>query len=492
MAYSAQINRLRWLVAALIMAPATGNVALSSYVGSQTHYVSATATGADDGLTRETAWSVDQYRANAVAGNRVMFIEGDYQLQAVDDKWGSPLNPIHSGEPGNPLIVFCEYRAALLADTSPNRVVISVHGATASGGLTLRFKDNVYFEGFYTNEADYTSPQVPDGMVVGIHESSNCRISYCRVQILPHAGGSGFNHAALRLERTTNCHVGDNYVNGQVGGNTSCILIYGSKGYQIYHNLCIGGTNGIYLKGDNTPGAGQYLIEAPAGVYRNVIQDVANGIFVGGPKPASGQIDYTDIYCNIVRAATTCALRLISYDAISPRRVRVVNNTFEVTSIAPAMVFTQSSADLNTVLLPGSALLYCVVDNNIFAVSSASTTVRLIQCESEYNITMIERATWNNNSSFNTRTDSRYIDLSKDGTQLTPAGWQARGHQNVTTGDPLFVDSSAGDYRLQSSSPCAGNAPDILNLRGNGTSFLINRGAYIFPDQNDVMGVRAT
>lgn len=490
MAYTVKRNRLRWLIAGLILPPPDPPPELpqSLYVGTETHYVSSTADGTGDGLTRQTAWSVDQYRNNAQPGNRVMFLQGTYDIPGVDDKWGSPLNPSATGTPSQPIIVFCEYRGSLLPTNSPNRVVIRINGSFASGGITIRGKQDVHFEGFCSSEADYTSPQVPDGMVVGIHESTDCSISYCRVQVISHAGGSGFNHAALRLERTLRCRFFDNYVNGEIGGNTSCILVYGSKDYEIEHNRCIGGTNGIFLKGDNTPGSGQYLIENPAQVHHNFVSSIENGIYIGGPKPASGQTEYLRIYCNIIRDATTCALRLVGFDGISPSHIQIANNNFEVVATAAAIVFMQTTADLNTVLLPGPALINSLSKNNIFMVTALSSVTRFIQCESEYNLEMLERIEWNDNSSFNTRVDNQYIELSKDSTQLTPSDWDARGHGVTTTDDPLFIDRINEDYRLQSGSPCLNNATDELDILGNGAAYIVNRGAQI--DNSQTIGVR--
>ncbi len=78
------------------------------------------------------------------------------------------------------------------------------------------------------------------------------------------------------------------------------------------------------------------------------------------------------------------------------------------------------------------------------------------------------------------------------GAQHTFAQWQAAGQDSVApTGinaDPLFVNTSSGDFHLQAGSPARNRGVDILDLDGDGsTTDIINAGAYI--TGNEVIGI---
>lgn len=62
--------------------------------------------------------------------------------------------------------------------------------------------------------------------------------------------------------------------------------------------------------------------------------------------------------------------------------------------------------------------------------------------------------------------------------------------QNGSTGDPLFEDPDADDWRLQVGSPCRNAGTDYLNLKGGGTGAAIHLGPYITDDMSDRFGCR--
>ncbi len=76
-------------------------------------------------------------------------------------------------------------------------------------------------------------------------------------------------------------------------------------------------------------------------------------------------------------------------------------------------------------------------------------------------------------------------------TSLSFASWQAMGQDNASpasrVADPLFVNESSGNYRLQTGSPARNAGVDVLDLNGNGSrTDSITLGAYI--TGNEIIG----
>lgn len=445
-------------------------------------YVSASATGGGSGALNDP-WTVAEYRANAAAGNLIIFLPGTYNLSTAindnDERWTSPMCPDASGTEGNPIVVRAQYDAALLADDSSLRSIINITGSYLTGALAVGSRTDIVFRGFSVDERNFTAPQVNDGLVAGAWNSSRIKFQYNRI-ITDTALGGGINHAAIRFETTTACEASDNKVTSPGVYSEECgILLYGSTQTRLYNNEVIGGRYGIRIKGDTID---QQLYN-PLYIYNNYIHDSTFAcLSLGGPSPATGT-ETCDVHGNLIlHTGSGPALFWQSFDVDSPAYFRFVNNTVVSTAGFSAMLMW-NGAGADGTIATGSFMR-----NNIFYANHAADVRYIYSDTGAINDTILARIDSDYNLFDGQQTDNRFI--SNANGDRTLAVWQAGGQDtNSVISTPGFV--GGGDYKLAGGSSGIDAGIDILDLRGGGTGGAVNIGCYALADQSDEIGVRA-
>lgn len=447
-------------------------------------YVSASATGTGNGGYL-APWTPAQAATNAVAGDVVMFLAGSggaYVLTSHvggsgNDRFIGAFRPANSGAPGNPIVFRTEYYAALLADDSPNRTVLSHDGAYGCPTLSSEGRSYITFRGFFVNEAT-ARPDGDEGTLC-LTNGTGCRAEYNR--LIGTNTNYGTNHPGVRLERQVSGAVVDNKISNYgptVGENSAGIMVYSSNSYELAHNEIFGCSTGLFLKGDS----GGVRIYNPASVHHNNVHNCTFPLNTGGPKAPQNQTYTLDVYQNIFWSSNSngAAWLLHVYDTISPTYIRPFNNVFAGNSGLQGLLYSTGGS--------GDAFTGFVFRNNIWYNLGSYALVNA----GPISETLFYRCDFDHSCWYNTGTT--VVITSTGNKTLTQFQADGKGANDIKT-NPLF---QPGSFKLQttalgyaSNSPCLSRGVDEMQLLGGATSDPINYGCYILPDQSDVIGVRA-
>lgn len=385
----------------------------------------------------------------AQAGDIVIVKPGTYNAAAASgERYIPAYNPANSGTAGNPIIFRAE-GTVYLQSTNGNGPVMGSFG-----------RHYIIWDGFYVDE-EYVNT-VSDTGPTGIWWANNCQIINCTIK--GYARWSADNHNAIRIEGTRNAIVRNNriynvYWTSGSHSNCAAIMTYFSEDLLIEHNEIYNSICGIFLKG-----AGQDPQNRRQTVRYNLIHNVSIGMRIH-------RVWDSNIYQNVIRNISGDAIQFIGFPDPSPRNIKIVNNTIY-------------GAGLGMYLAFGADQTGNFVHNNI--ISNMSGHVINANEVSLANISNKGLMQFEHNVYF---AFNRHSIIGS--TNYTFSSWQTATGQDMVSPaslntDPLFVNPTVGDFRLQPNSPARNLGRDILNLTGGGTSATIPAGAYI--TGNEVIG----
>jgi hypothetical protein len=235
---------------------------------------------------------------------------------------------------------------------------------------------------------------------------------------------------------------------------------YGCTNLDIYNNEIYDCTFGVDFKGSNTN----------VNCYNNYIHDVTRGSFILAHQ-GGATLTNADIYQNVIDTNTEssegsgCFVVHAPQDAYSD--VRFFNNSvYNMWRIT----YVENSSPSDTLEM----------FNNIFEMRDTRTytSYSLSVAEALADITF-----WD----YNCYVPSNQTHYISDGFKETE--WDAQNDINSIDADPLYTDEAAGDFTLQSGSPCLGAGQDRAQLLGGLATASINMGAYITANQTETVGV---
>lgn len=380
--------------------------------------------------------------ARATAGSYVQCAPGVYIGTLVNSRWSAPFKPANSGSSGNPIVFFAQYPGAynegstslyseLRADTTAIRAAV----AGITGG-----QDYIIFDGFVFDQT-YSYPRPSNGnfCIGSTTGANNCEIR--RFLCLNQEQPSGDNYSNFFVEAATNFRLTDTRGRGgNTGGEGDLITMYGCVNFMLEHNECIDMRIGMYAKGSN---GSTYNSGTMRYNYGEGITD--KWLMASVVEPTLG----IDIYQNL---AVECIQAWRADPAgEGPNHCRLYNNTF-VNSVAStdrheALIWFEGTVP------PSGNEWY----NNIVANTSASSTVNLGCIQMTTAITtafsILDYNNYYNAGSSLYFSDNQDNDTS--GSWMNFASWQSfvSDEANSITSNPSFVNSAAGNFRLNTGSP---------------------------------------
>jgi hypothetical protein len=390
----------------------------------------------------------------AQAGDIVIVAGGTYtSSEAGSAAREEPFyQPANSGTAGNPI--------TFQTDGDVVAFVISSYVGPQIGAYQREY---IVWDGFTINEVDSTS--AADTGPVVLWESEHCTVQNCIINGTTTAFGD--NHNGVRIESCDDCHV----VNCDISdiddsidsGNASCVTFYESTNCTVDRCTLSNATYGVFVKGAN-PG--------PVDIFRNLIHDCPIGIKYDGIEAGGG-----DCHQNILYDCTAgFTLLTISGGNPHPQNVRIINNTIH-SSGAGSRAFNPGGTDAagwdgieikNNIVYEGQW---------IFESDTMSNATWLGVVGASPSAVEIEHNVYNGETSVFGRVPSN-----QDYATWTAATGTDVASPASSRSDPLFVDDTTRDYRLQSGSPARLSCPDILSLFGGGTC---DAGARQFADNGD-------
>lgn len=392
----------------------------------------------------------------AQAGDIVIVREGVYSTSGTGSRWGVAYQTANSGRSGAP-IVFQADGVVILTLTSSRGPVI---GASGFDGPR---RDYITWRGFTVFEAN--APSTPDTGVAVLAGTIGSTIEDC---VLDGNGDPGFgtNHPGVRIEwaenvSVRNCLIYNFRTSGVNGHNGAGIQIYNSGNVVLEHNEIHSSGSGIFLK---APGADSNAPLARFTIRNNYIYNVWGSGIAVHRSPNTPQ-EPVLVYQNIVRDSGFC-MTIWAFDrgSTDPRNTKIINNTVYNCNV-------------------GIWVSYDLTDNAGHLVQN-----NIIQNSREYAVNFagavdnlsLSRINFKHNLYYN---NSRFAIVHTS--NHSHPSWRSTFGQDSEQpasfeSNPLFVDATNGDFRLQTASPALGAGIDYLDLNRNGsTSDPITLGAYI-------------
>lgn len=376
----------------------------------------------------------------AQAGDTVIIAAGNYSSSQSGSasRFDSFYNPANNGTVGNPITF------------QANGIVTLTISSYQGPQIGANSRSYITWSGFTIDESLGTS--VPDTGPVVFNQSTGSILK--NTVIVGSISSFGDNHNGVRIEACNgvtiqNCWI-RNIHDALDDGNASCVTLYQSINCIIEYCTFNDSFYGVFIKGAN-PG--------PITVRRNIAYDCLVGFKFAGIE-AGGSDCYENILYDCSAAFTALT---ISGGNPHPVNVRIINNTVHCSG-AGSRAFDPGGD--NTNFWDGIE-----VKNNIFlngqwswfsdtmpdAEWQAAVGPAPSPFEIEHNVYFGATSVFSrvpSNRDFPTWKTALGCDLA------SPASLEA---------NPLFVDSTNRDYRLQAGSPARMGCPDILGLYGGAT-----------------------
>jgi len=400
-----------------------------------------------------------QAMTNPVAGEICGWLEGIATGTASGLRYEPSFNPANSGTSGNNIVHIAKnpacYSTTGYTELRSGGTVVG-SGGPAFGALA---KDYISWMGFYTNESSPNNTGVGDSGTSVIWTSTGSVMAYCK--FLGTNAPTNDNHAAVRTENCLSAHVHNNYINGYKydtgtgSTNQAGIQTYETSLTIFEHNEIIDCADAFHFKGRDHYGNTIRFNKA-----KTLSLSFARiGGFILGPQGERNQI-----YQNLTIGARYDFE--IAHSASVPAAVTgtdIFNNTSYATtgiSSAVGLYFTDVSL--------GAGNTY---KNNI---SYASGRKAHVGTEASWLSAqdLVDSFAMDYNCAF-AMTNWADGTSSSDFNDASLATWQSvtTADDNSINADPLFVDPSADDFRLNTGSPCllAGDAGQNMGcyLTGN-------------------------
>lgn len=407
----------------------------------------------------------------ATAGDTVLITAGTYSTAGTNSRYEVAYNSANSGSAGNPITYRCATDlACTLTLSSSGGPVIGACGT--GGGCGMGAVDYITWRGFVIDEAN--APSRSDTGPVVFVSTTGSKLEYSH---LDGNGNPGFgdNHTGVRIEGSSSITVSNNIIHdfttsGVSAHNGAGVMVYESYNLTIEHNEIYQSGSGVFIKQQIAGGA----VASSNYVRLNLVY--GSGACVDGilmHRMASSAALYY-ITQNIVYGCEYSGIALRSFDATEgPYNVDIVNNTVDNAStggainLQGALIANENARVFNNILYGSNAGLYSQNVN----ITEASVVSRY---ESEHNV-------------FYGNTNA--VEISNAGhtgsATYTVATWKSGSSQDSVapaagSSDPLFVNATTHNYRLQGGSPYLSQGVDVLDLDGDSsTSDNIPAGSYI-------------
>lgn len=388
----------------------------------------------------------------AQAGDTVIVRAGTYSASGTGSRWGVAYRTANSGRAGAPIIFQAEGSVVLTLSSSRGPVI----GASGFDGPR---RDYITWRGFTIHEAN--APSTPDTGPIVLAGTVGSTIEDC---VVDGNGDPGFNdnHPGIRIEGShdvlvRNCRISNVRTTGVNGNNGAGIQIYHSGNVTMEHNEIYNSGSGIFLKAP-MDGSGFFNIR-----YNHIYNVSGSGIAIHrSPNPANSPIN---VYQNVIRDTRTC-VNIWTFDqgSTDPRNAKVVNNTLNNCEVGIGI-------SGNLVNNAGHIIQNNIVTNaSDYAINFAGDVSNLQRSRIyfEHNLYFAYRRfaiAYTTNHSLSSWKDAFNQDSTNPASRDT---------------NPMFVNATNRDFRLQTNSPARNAGVDILDLNRNGsTTDLISLGAYI-------------
>lgn len=395
----------------------------------------------------------------AQAGDVVIVREGTYSTSGTGSRWGVAYRTANTGRPGAPIVFQADGTVVLTLTSSRGPVI----GASGEGGR----RDYITWRGFTVFEAN--APSTPDTGVAVLHATIGSSIEDC---VLNGNGDPGFgdNHPGVRIEwgenvSVRNCLIYNFRTSGVNSNNGAGIQVYNSGNVTLEHNEIHSSGSGIFLK---APGSDPNAPLARFIIRNNLIHNVsATGIAVH--RSPNSEQEPILVYQNVVRDSAIC-LSIWAFDqrGTDPKNAKIINNTFY--NCRTGVNISNNLIDNANHLVQNNI----VQDSRDYAVNFAGAVSNLSSSRIHFKHNL-----YYNNARFAIVYTSNHSFSSWRSTFGQDSAQPASIESN-----PLFVNASNGDFRLQSASPALGAGIDYLDLNRNGsTSDPVTLGAYVTGDE---------
>lgn len=425
----------------------THYVAPFASVGAANDYTDLGQPAYDASVSSGTPTTLGTAMAHAVGGNKVRCSPGVYVGNLTGSRNTPSFRPSGIGTSVNPIIFFAQYPAAYNWGSTSLYSEIRRPGAL-SGTLcpamgAVSGSNYVFFDGFYGDEEQTLSAPnrglfYAGGGVTGVQYR---RCAFTRGG--DYTGTSGHNPNAIYFEGTVNSVVTDCYFSGRVRvypsnlRQTGNIEVYNSDGYLLQYNTHDGNYTGQYIKENDDPTYstdGRMCYNRFLNVQRGLLQQ----------QGVANEIDHNLVYlCNASDAFA--AIDLIGGPPRPNKDYNIHHNTLVVGGPA-------SGWDINS-----SEIVTSEFKNNIVYAESGHTG-RMVLFSGT--ISLWDWADWelDNNCYYSVGGTYTFSSLPAGAAISGIAAWRTEtgDEANSITSDPLFVNASTHDYRLQSGSPAAG------------------------------------
>jgi hypothetical protein len=395
-------------------------------------------------LGRATWGSTNRSSPNSAeaarAGDVVSITGGPFTAPSTNTRLEPAYNPANSGTSSSPIT----FRAIGRVELRQSGGIGPVMGSY--------MRNYVRWEGHFYIDETYNVPHGDTGPVV-VWDTTGTVIDGCEIQ------GRGItyvdNHNGVRFNSAHNSTLRNCRINNIIGTtaagdtmhhNKAGVMLYFSDGILIENNEITNSGVGIFPKGgDNFDITIRY----------NVLRGNNKGIRNSFSAPSRGT---NRMYQNIIVNSPDLGIDL----AENTNNWTIANNTLVNTGSAVWVDTTGTSGNIR-------------IANNI--ISGAETAINAWTRSSA--VPGPGRNVYHNAShwAFNQREYTSI--LSWLGVALSELG--------SVVANPMFVNASGGDYKLQQSSPAQIVGVDILDLNGNGsTSDVVPAGAYV--RGNEIIG----
>lgn len=419
---------------------------IASYAMAQDYYVSPTGTASWSSATdRSTPCNATTALENAVAGDRVLFLDGTYTVTespSSGDNYRYPdWQPANSGTADSPIIFKAENEhGAHLTETVSN-------STNSSDMIGSYLTDGIVWDGFKITVVD------TDGdyrMALNkFYSTDYSAIKNCDIRGGSHSMGGAINYEGIRVENSNNmtvsrCSVYD-YVETSGNHNTGGFKSYEADNLTIQNCEFHNNTSNVYIKGYphknvtiknnfiHRPGLGLLFTVGTVGDdYANENVSLINNVMI-----ATTSIDYNagGLMDNFVVANNTLKDFTLEW---CPS-----NSTARATSIYNNIFYT-SDVDRRDYVSRGANTTQYAVDHNRLQLNDP-IRLRKYETNEAYYSTLTE---W--------QSSGELSDGSNPGT-------------GSITDDPQFVNatgtmSEIDDFALQDTSPCLGAGRDGADM----------------------------
>lgn len=388
----------------------------------------------------------------ARAGDTVIVRSGTYSTAGSGLRYDPAYNPANSGTAAQPIVFQAEGTVTLTLSSSRGPVIGSHQ------------RNYITWKGFTINEAN--APSTPDTGMVVLWASTGSGIEDC---FLDGNGDPGYgdNHPGIRAEGSSYLRIRNNRLSNfrtsvVNPSNGAAIQFYTTGNVLIENNEISDSGSGIFLKATLAQ-TGRFDIR------NNLIRNTWMGIAVHrSPNTESAPVR---IHQNIIAGAEYGVVIWMFDVATGPHNVKIVNNT---------IYGARTGLYMNGEVIAGANHVFWnnIVSNSVdYAINwnASAATLSSDRLDAQHNL-------YYGYGRFAIVWDQNH----------TLQSWQSGFAQDSTapasrSADPLFVNATQQDFRLQASSPARVLGIDLFDLNGNGsTTDTVPAGAYV--RGNEVIG----